>query len=153
MGPRPRHSEGRPPLDGARRRRPRLDPHVRFSFREAFNGFSKNLYARVRCNLPVFAFVWAWLLWVTWQPPVLLILRAAGAEGIPRAVIPYAAVATGLGFLLWLASDVRFRIPLSHVIICPLTLFVAVAIAVRSVAWHVLGRGTWKDRPLRPSRV
>lgn len=136
-------------LDGASR----VSTRMYGSFREAFDGFSKNLYARFGYNLPIFAFIWAWLLWVTWQPPVLLVLRAAGVEGIPSGAVPYAAVATGLGFLLWFISDLRFRVPLGHVVICPLTILVAFAIAVRSVAWHVLGRGTWKDRPLRPSRV
>jgi chlorobactene glucosyltransferase len=136
-------------LDGA----DRVSTRMYGSFCEAFNGFSKNLYARFRYNLPLFAFVWMWLVWVTWQPPILLILRATGAETIPSAAVPYAAVATGLGFLLWFISDLRFRVPLGHVIVCPLTVLVALVIAVRSVVWHALGRGTWKDRPLRPSRA
>jgi len=96
-------------LDGANR----VSPRMYGSFREACAGFSKNLYARFRYNLPLFAFVWAWLVWVTCEPWILLILRAACAGHIPRAAAPYAAVATALGFLRWLVADLRFRVPLA----------------------------------------
>ncbi|MDD5263742.1 MAG: glycosyltransferase [Candidatus Bipolaricaulis sp.] len=122
------------------------------SFGETVDGFSKNLYARFGYNLPFFTFVWAWLLWITWQPPVLLLLVALGVNWIPVAVVPYAAAAVGLNTLTWLASDLRFRVSPTHVLIYPLTVFAAFAIAVRSVLWHALGIGTWKDRPLHQKR-
>jgi chlorobactene glucosyltransferase len=120
------------------------------SFHEAADGLSKNLFARFRCNFPVFAFVWTWLLWVTWQPPIFLLLWATGSAAVPPAVVAYAATATGLSFLLWLVSDLRFRIRLDHAAIAPLTILATFGIAARSVAWRLLGRGTWKSRPLTP---
>lgn len=121
------------------------------SFRDAVNGFSKNLYARFHHNLPVFAFIWTLLLWVTWQPPLLLILRAVAPSAVPGPAVPYAAVATSLSFLTWLVSDLRFRIPLIHVALSPVTVLVAFGVAMRSVTWSALRRGTWKRRPLHPS--
>jgi hypothetical protein len=120
------------------------------SFREAAAGFAKNLFARFGYNLPVFAFVWLWLLWVTWQPPLLLILRAIMPSAVPSAAAWLAATAMGLSFFLWFVCDLRFRIRLDHVALAPVTVLLAAGIAVRSVAWHALGRGTWKGRPTRP---
>lgn len=118
------------------------------SFGETLDGFSKNLYARFGYNLPFFAFVWTWLLWLAWQPPILLILAALGTDWVPAAAVPYAAAAIGLNTLTWLASDLRFRVSPAHVLVYPLTVLAAFAIAVRSVLWRTLGIGTWKDRPL-----
>jgi len=102
------------------------------SFHEATDGFSKNLFARFHYNLPVFAFVWAWLLWVTWEPPILLILWVAAPGAVPTAAASTAAAATGLSFLLWLISDLRFRVRLAHVAMAPLTVLVAFGVAARS---------------------
>jgi chlorobactene glucosyltransferase len=121
------------------------------SFGETVDGFSKNLYARFGYNLPGFAFVWIWLLWLAWQPPVLLVLHAFKVSWVPAAAVPYAATATGLMATTWLLSDLRFRVPLGHVAFYPLTVLAASIIAVRSVVWRAFGGGTWKDRPLHRS--
>jgi chlorobactene glucosyltransferase len=118
------------------------------SLREAVDGFSKNLFARFGYNLPVFAFVWSWLVWVTWQPPILLMLRAARPDLVSREVAAYAAAATGMSFLLWAIADLRFRVRLDHVLAAPLTVLAAAVVAARSVVWHVLRRGAWKGRSL-----
>jgi len=118
------------------------------SFGETVNGFSKNLYARFGYNLPGFAFVWTWLLWLAWQPPVLLVLYALKVSWVPATAVPYAAAATGLMATTWLLSDLRFRVPLGHVVFYPLTVLAAFLIAIRSVVWRAFGGGTWKGRPL-----
>lgn len=123
------------------------------SFRETVDGFSKNLYARFGYNLPVFAFVWTWLLWITWQPPILLILHAVGVPWIPVAALPYAAAATALGAATWLVTDLRFRVFPGHVLLYPLTILAAFLIAARSVAWRAFRLGTWKDRPLHSKKA
>ena len=120
------------------------------SFKEVWDGLSKNLFAIFGYNLPFFCFVWAWLFWVAWEPPLLLVLRATRALSIPAEIVTPAALATGLCLLLWLISDLRFRIPLIQAVLHPVTMLLMLFIAARSVAWHALGRGTWKGRPLRP---
>ena len=120
------------------------------SFKEVWDGLSKNLFAIFGYNLPFFCFVWAWLFWVAWEPPLLLVLRATRALSIPAEIVTPAALATGLCLLLWLISDLRFRIPLIQAALHPVTMLLMLFIAARSVTWHALGRGTWKGRPLRP---
>lgn len=122
-------------------------------FREVYDGLSKNLFAIFGYNLPVFAFVWAWLLWISWEPPLILLLRAAGGGVVSDALMPPAAIATGLLLVLWLINNVRFRLPIWQAIVHPITLMLVCAIAVRSVAWRYLRTGTWKGRPLQVPRA
>jgi chlorobactene glucosyltransferase len=117
------------------------------SFRGAVDGFSKNLYARFDYNWPFLAFVWLWLLWTTWQPPVVLVVRAAGGPVSAESAV-WAAVATGLNLLLWTIADLRFGTSAWHVLAHPITVLVSACVAARSVAWRALRRGAWKDRPL-----
>jgi len=128
----------------------RITTRMYRSFSETADGFSKNLYARFGYSLPGFAFVWTWLLWLAWQPPTLLVLNALGVGRVPAAAVPYAAAATGLMATTWVVSDLRFRAAAGHILLYPLTVLAAFAIAVRSVVWRVLGEGTWKGRPLEP---
>ena len=128
----------------------RISVRMYRSSREVWNGLSKNLFAVFGCNLPLFCFVWAWLLWVAWEPPLVLVLRATRAVSMPAEVVIPAALATGCCLLLWLISSLRFRIPWIQAALYPVTMLLMLSIAVRSVIWHALGRGTWKGRPLRP---
>ena len=129
----------------------RISVRMYRSRKEVWDGLSKNLFAIFGCNLPFFCFVWAWLFWVAWEPPLLLVLRATRALSVPPETLIPAYLATGLGVLLWLISDLRFRIPLFQAAVYPVTMLLMLFIAVRSMTWHVLGRGTWKGRPLRPT--
>jgi len=128
----------------------RISVRMYRSFKEVWDGLSKNLFAIFGYNLPFFCFVWAWLFWVAWEPPLLLVLRATRAMPISAEIVTPAALATGLCLLLWLISDLRFRIPLIQAALHPVTMLLMLFIAARSVTWHALGRGTWKGRPLRP---
>ncbi len=129
----------------------RISVRMYRSFKEVWNGLSKNLFAIFGYNLPFFCFVWAWLFWVAWEPPLLLVLRATRALSIPAETVIPAALATSLCLLLWLISNLRFRIPLIQAALHPFTMLLMLFIAARSVTWHALGRGTWKGRPLRPA--
>jgi len=129
----------------------RISVRMYRTFKEVWDGLSKNLFAIFGCNLPLFCFVWAWLFWVAWEPPLLLVLRATRALSIPAEIVIPAALATSLCLLLWLISNLRFRIPLIQAALHPVTMLLMLFIAARSVIWHVLGRGTWKGRPLRPA--
>jgi len=134
-----------------------MDGQARFSVqmyrsaREVWDGLSKNLFAVFGRNLPLFCFVWTCLFWVTWEPPLVLVLRAARAPSIPAEAVLPAALATGLCLLLWLINNLRFRVPWIQAALHPITMLLVLSIAIRSVIWHALGRGTWKGRPLRPA--
>jgi chlorobactene glucosyltransferase len=116
--------------------------------REVLDGLSKNLFGVFGYNLPVFAFVWSWLLWVAWEPPLILILYAAGVSWIPRAALAPAAAATGLALAVWWISNARFGLPKRQTFLHPITLALVYLIAARSVAWRYLRLGSWKGRPL-----
>lgn len=134
-------------LDG----KARISVRMYRSSKEVWDGLSKNLFAVFGCNLPLFGFVWTLLFWVAWEPPLVLVLRATRALSIPVEVVLPAALATGLCLLLWLINNLRFRIPWIQAALHPVTMLLMLFIAVRSVIWHALGRGTWKGRPLRPA--
>lgn len=129
----------------------RISVRMYRTFKEVRDGLSKNLFAVFGCNLPFFCFVWAWLFWVAWEPPLLVVLRATRALSISAEIVIPAALATGLSLLLWVISNLRFRIPLIQAALHPVTMLLLLFIAARSVIWHALGRGTWKDRPLWPA--
>lgn len=112
-------------------------------------GLSKSLFATFGYNLPFFLFVWTWLFWVTWEPPLLLLLSGLGIVLFPPAMIHAAAIATALSSLLWGISNLRFRLPLWQTLLHPITSLIMLLIALHSVLWHYLGRSTWKGRPLR----
>ena len=134
-------------LDGTAR----ISVRMYRSSKEVWDGLSKNLFAVFGRNLPLFGFVWTLLFWVAWEPPLVLVLRATRALSIPAEVVLPAALATGLCLLLWLITNLRFRIPLIQAALHPVTMLLVLSIAVRSVSWHALRRGTWKGRPLRPA--
>jgi len=116
--------------------------------REVWNGLSKNLFAIFSYNLPLFLFVWSWLLWLAWEPPILLILYAARVPWVASAVVGPAAAATAIGLGLWWISNRRFGLPKAQTVLHPFTLALVYLIALRSVAWRYLGLGAWKGRPL-----
>jgi len=134
-------------LDG----KARISVRMYRSSKEVWDGLSKNLFAVFGRNLPLFGFVWTFLFWVAWEPPLVLVFRATRALSIPAEVVLPAALATGLCLLLWLINNLRFRIPLIQAVLHPITMLLVLSIAVRSVIWHALGRGTWKGRPLKPA--
>jgi chlorobactene glucosyltransferase len=117
-------------------------------FTQVWQGLSKSLFATFGYKLPLFLFVWAWLFWVAWEPPSLLLLYGLRALLLPPAMIPAAAVATALLLLLWAISNLRFRLPLWQAALYPLTMLFMLLIALHSAVWHYLGRGKWKGRRL-----
>ncbi len=113
-------------------------------WKETSRGLAKNLFPVFRYNVPLFLFVWTWLLWLAWQPPVVVGLAAAGR--LQGEIVPPAALTIGLSFLTWALSALRFRLPLLQVPLYPVTVLLVSGIAVRSLLWHLRGRGTWKGR-------
>ena len=113
-------------------------------WRETCRGLAKNLFPVFRYNVPLFLFVWTWLLWLAWQPPVVVALAASGR--LRGEIVPPAALAIGLSLLTWALSALRFRLPLVQVPLYPVTVLLVSGIAVRSFLWHLRGQGTWKGR-------
>lgn len=113
--------------------------------REVCRGLAKNLFPVFRYNVPFLVFVWTWLLWVAWQPLIVLLLKALGTT-LPPGIATPAAITVGLSLLTWVLSAARFRLPLVQALLYPVTVFLVATIAGRSLFWHLSGRGEWKGR-------
>ena len=112
---------------------------------ETARGLAKNLFPVFRYNVPLFLFVWTWLLWLAWQPLFVLGMRIAGSA-VPEGIMAPAAATIGLSLVTWALCSMRFRAPLVQVLLYPVTILLVTGIALRSLAWHLWGRGTWKGR-------
>jgi len=128
-------------LDGSRR----VTTRMYHGWRETARGLAKNLFPVFHYNIPLFLFVWTWLLWLAWQPLVVLGLRLAN-NALPEEILAPAAVTVGLSLLTWALAAVRFRLPLVQVPLYPVTVLLVTGIAFRSLLWHLRQRGTWKGR-------
>lgn len=131
-------------------------PYVRcrmyHNFREVYEGFGKSLFAFFGYNVPLLLFVWLWLLVLFWEPLVVLALGLIGAN-VSAANMALAGWAVLLSLLLWTLNHWRFGYKL-HLVLCyPLSILLAVAIALGSVYLTLSGRGTWKGRRLGRYRI
>lgn len=120
---------------------------------QVFEGFSKNLFSAFGNRALPFVGVWLWLEIVFLLPVAVLLARLLGAP-VPNldAGIALAGVAAGLAS--WGMSHLRFGFPARLIPLYPLTMLLALTIALRSVALVRRGRTTWKGRTLvqRPVR-
>lgn len=127
--------------DGSRR----VTTRMYRGWRETARGLAKNLFPVFHYNVPLFLFVWTWLLWLAWQPLFVLALRATG-NAVPEGIVAPAAAAIGLSLFTWAVSAARFRMPLVQVPLYPVTILLVTGIALRSLAWHLRRKGSWKGR-------
>jgi chlorobactene glucosyltransferase len=120
-------------------------------FHQAYQGFSKNLFAVFDYRLLPFVFVWIWLGIVFLEPPLIVILCLTGCTFLPaNLILAGTAVAISLG--LWLLTYWRFRVPLYCALFYPLTISLVVLIAFRSLIMNLKGQAAWKGRSLpRPA--
>jgi len=119
---------------------------------QVLEGFSKNLFAAFDYRIGPFVFVWLWLALVFSEPVTLLVWRwlVPGSAGPSPGL---AAAAFAVSLLLWVLTYWRSCFPLYLVFLYPLTILVAVVIALRSMMLTFRGRATWKGRPLPVPRV
>lgn len=118
------------------------------TFKEVWEGLSRSLFPTFGYNLPFFLFVWSWLFWVAWEPPLLLVLGGLGLLHVPPTMELAAAIAIAFSVLLWGISNLRFRLRPWQTFVHPITNLGILLIALHSILWHSLGRSTWKGRPL-----
>ncbi|MFO7650849.1 MAG: glycosyltransferase family 2 protein [bacterium] len=117
------------------------------SGREAFRGFSKNLFPAFGGRVVPFLFVWLWLVVVYWQPVVVLALAAVGVPTSDYSLLT-AVTASALGAALWAVTATRWRYPLYLALLGPVAIAVGAVIAVRSMFLTLTGRAQWKGRTL-----
>jgi len=121
------------------------------SFREAWQGFSKNLFPVLGRRVLPFLFVYGWLGWVIFQPWVVII---SAWLGLPLDLdVGKALIAVGLALSLFGIAYARLRVPLYLVAFYPLTMALNLAIGLYSVVLSLQGRASWKGRRLPERKV
>ena len=119
---------------------------------QVFEGFTKNLFAGFGYRMLPFVLVWLWIGIVFLQPPIVLVLIAAGLLHSTYSAV-MAAAGIFLAVLLWGISNARFGFPLYLALFYPVTTVLVLFIAARSMALAVRGRSTWKGRTMVRARI
>ncbi len=119
---------------------------------QVFEGFSKNLFSAFGNRLLPFIAVWSWLAIVFLLPLGVLLARLCGAP-VPALDAGIALIGVTLGLVSWGLCYLRFGFPVHLIPLYPLTILLALFIAVRSIALVRRGRTTWKGRTLVQRRV
>ena len=116
-------------------------------FQSALEGFTKNLFAFFGYRTILYLVAWIWTGMVFLQPPIILLLQALGFQ--TGSFTPQLAViALTESFLLFAIASYRFRTPFYLSLVYPISIFLFVLIALRSLFMTATGRNTWKDRKL-----
>ncbi len=118
---------------------------------EASEGFGKNLYAAFDYRAGVFLFIWLWIGVAFLTPVGVLTLGVLGAPW-PPLLTALAAAGTALGWSIWAGFALRFNWPLRLSLTYPGIVFMAVALALRSLTLTRAGRATWKGRVIAAPR-
>jgi chlorobactene glucosyltransferase len=114
--------------------------------REAFDGFTKNLFAAFDFRVMIFLFVYIWLGMLFLEPLILLFAVALGHA--QSAQIGELVICIGLSLLLWLIPYFEMRVPLTLGFIYPVTILANELAAFSSLFLSLTGRLSWKERRL-----
>jgi chlorobactene glucosyltransferase len=119
-------------------------------FRDAVDGFTKNIFAYFNHRLLLFAVAWAWIEVAFILPPLAALVHAFGmpVDFFPPELAFFTTVAA---WACWWLACRRFGFPLSLSFIYPILLTLFVMIAFRSMVINLTGRAHWKGREV--SRV
>lgn len=117
------------------------------SSKEAAEGLIKNLFPFFGYNIPLFLFVWIWLVIVFWQPVVTLIILATGVSVPAKYIVP-SVFNLCLSLLIWGIFYRRFKFPFYLTFLYPITQIVVSTVAMFSMVRSLKGTTTWKGRTL-----
>jgi chlorobactene glucosyltransferase len=117
------------------------------SMHEIYEGFSKSLFEMFGKNILLYIPIWTWLSLVFIFPVVVLGLALSGAN-VSEAMVVLALVTVGCSLILWGMSHLRFRYPVYLTFLYPVSVFLWVLMAMRSMIVTIAGQITWKDRTI-----
>ncbi len=120
-------------------------------FLSAWRGFSKNFFAIFDYRVLPALFVWFWMLLITYHP--LVTAAVLIGNGQLNAHFQAAAATVALSLLIWFITALKTRLPVTVVLLYPLTMAVASSIGIYSLILSVLGRTGWKGRRLPRHRI
>jgi chlorobactene glucosyltransferase len=114
--------------------------------REAFDGFSKNLFATFDFHLSIFLFVYIWLAILFLEPLFVLVALVLGFA--PTAELSELVICIGLSFMIWLIPYLELGLPVSLGLLYPVTILANEVAAFQSLRLSLVGRLSWKGRSL-----
>lgn len=118
--------------------------HMYTGAREVTHGFSKNLFPATQYNLPLTLLFLGHLMLTYVGPLISLPLGVHWSNTMIIAASSYALCAAGL---IRFMISLRFRMPLWHCFLQPLTALWTVGIGVNSIRWaYSRGGSQWKGR-------
>jgi chlorobactene glucosyltransferase len=113
----------------------------------AVAGFTKNLFAFFDHHVLLYLVAWLWIGCVFLEPLAVILLGWFGFQ-LHYFPVSLAWLAVFQAILLFLIAYRRFRLPLAMVCLYPLSIFLFVTIAIRSLVFAWRGSYDWKDRSL-----
>ncbi|MEW6718588.1 MAG: glycosyltransferase [Chloroflexota bacterium] len=116
-------------------------------FWEAVEGFSKNIFAFFEYRILLYLLAWSWIAIVFLEPPFTLFSWYLGMS-LSQFPPGIAAIAVGQSLILWRIAYKRFHFPGYLVFLYPISVFLFVLIAMRSMVLTLTGHATWKGRNL-----
>jgi chlorobactene glucosyltransferase len=116
------------------------------NFGEAYRGFTKNLFAGFGYSILKFALVWLWLGIAFLEPVIVLAIGLTGLVSLSRLSIILAVSAIVTSLMIWGTSHLRFRFPIYLTFLYPVSVVLAIAIAIGSMAFALTGEAGWKGR-------
>lgn len=122
------------------------------SFRQAWEGFSKNMFPAFGYNGLIFLFVWLWSGILFLEPWVVIGMNFLGISS-PFLRVDLAWVHLGLLLIVWAIPYSRLRFPIHLTLAFPVTFGLAAIVAFRSFWWTINGKAEWKGRRLMPRRI
>jgi len=120
------------------------------NFKEVYEGLTKNMFASFGYNVPLFIISWLWIIFVTWEPIIVLAIYKI-PDYPPTLELGLAVIAIIAILLLWFIYYQRFKLPVYYILLYPVSVVLMAAISTSSMILTLSGRATWKDRKM-PSR-
>lgn len=116
------------------------------SFKEAFEGFSKNLFAGFSFHLPTFVIFLLHLL-LLYIIPFLTVVYAIIYPEPPNSILYLSIINIVIPVCIRLIMAYRFRLSISASLLHVITVFSCIAIGINSLRWTYSKRGIqWKGR-------
>jgi chlorobactene glucosyltransferase len=114
-------------------------------FREAYSGFTKNLFAGFGYKILTFTFVWLCIGTAFLEPIVVLFLAIIGVES-SFLTLALAGIGVLVSLLIWGASHWRFGFPIYMTFLYPISVMLLLIIAFSSMIFALTGKAGWKGR-------
>jgi len=114
-------------------------------FREAYSGFTKNLFAGFGYKILTFTFVWLCIGTAFLEPIMALFL---GLMGLKLSFLTFTLAGIGVLFslMIWGASHWRFGFPIYLTFLYPVSVILLLIIAFSSMIFALTGKAGWKGR-------